>query len=119
MEIPQTVRALRAAGTLEPHRWWLTGNADERTQPIWQAVDVQSQDSRDEKSVTIAAGLGLFFLVLAGGGLALWAVSAWLDMRRNIARLLLDDPRCRGEWCKSGTFVGFRRQDELVRDHHA
>jgi hypothetical protein len=41
---------------------------------------VQTQDRRDEKSVAIAAGLGIFCLVLAVGVLMLWAASGLFDM---------------------------------------
>lgn len=41
---------------------------------------MQTQQSRDEKTVAIATGLGLFCLVLAVGGLLLWGVDALLDL---------------------------------------
>ena len=43
-------------------------------------MGVQTQESRDEKTVAIATGLGLFCLVMAALGLVQWAVSALLDV---------------------------------------
>jgi len=50
---------------------------------------MQRQQSRDEKTVAIASGLGLFCLVLAIGGLALWGVDSLLGLRESTMGPLL------------------------------
>lgn len=46
----------------------------------WQAAGMQAREQRDEKTVLIATALGLFCLVLAVGGLGLWAANSFLGM---------------------------------------
>lgn len=41
---------------------------------------MQTQESRDQKAVVIATGLGLFCLVLALGGLAAWGADLLLEL---------------------------------------
>jgi hypothetical protein len=50
---------------------------------------LQTQQRRDEKTVAIATGLGLFCLILAVGGLALWGVDALLELSESTLVSLL------------------------------
>lgn len=50
---------------------------------------MQDPQSRDEKTVTIATGLGLFCLVLAIGGIALWGVESLLELSGSVMTPIL------------------------------
>jgi RimJ/RimL family protein N-acetyltransferase len=58
--------------------------ADERAQPggplLRHDEDVQTQQSRDEKTVAIATALGIFVLLLAFGSALLWAIASVLNL---------------------------------------
>jgi len=50
-----------------------------------QDVGMQTREQRDEKTVLIATALGLFCLVIAVGGLGLWAANSLLGMSDSAA----------------------------------
>jgi hypothetical protein len=50
-----------------------------------QDVGMQTREQRDEKTVLIATALGLFCLVIAVGGLGLWAANSLFGMSDSAA----------------------------------
>jgi hypothetical protein len=52
-------------------------------------TNVQTQRSRDEKTVAIATALGLFVLVLAVGSAFLWATRSALHLNDHLSFILL------------------------------
>lgn len=49
---------------------------------------MQSQEERDEKTVTIATALGLFVLILLVGAAAGWAVNSAFDVAHGLNTVL-------------------------------
>jgi len=45
--------------------------------------DVQTQQSRDDKTVAIATALGIFVILLAVGWVVLWAITSALDLSNH------------------------------------
>jgi hypothetical protein len=50
---------------------------------------VHTQQSRDEKTVVIATGLGLVCLIVALGGLVLWGVYSLFELSESTVESLL------------------------------